>query len=294
MAGRTRSKAASSNNPFEWNENTASSNASPGSYQRGLGILSEVITSNISSTGVTGTVKGSGYAPYSVSIDSNANATCSCPDRRGGWCKHVCAVLVSALRGRPGAAIAITTNFGEAATKRRRTSTRTTKKINRYRDDSEEEEEEEESEEEESEEEEYTKPIKSKALPLLTTPTVSGATPYLTPIKAAVPALSPPHSPLPGGVSGVPGVPAASQQQPLQPVWTGLNLPYRTPQLPTRQNQHGGHACGNCGAGAHNGGRCQGCRFTVCATCETAGRGWHHLAVSGPEHVVVSMTVVSV
>ena len=70
------------------------------SYQRSSAVHDIVRSGNL----LTARVQGSEYAPYEIAVSllddgSIADATCTCPYDWGGYCKHIVAVLLTALQG---------------------------------------------------------------------------------------------------------------------------------------------------------------------------------------------------
>jgi hypothetical protein len=157
------------------NAATVRSNASAGSFGKGQELVASglVLAANEEfGGGVVGTVQGSGDTPYRIKITQDG-ANCSCPDKRGGWCKHSVAVMLTVLNAKGGG---VTTAAATASTSKRapankatparaaraprKTTTRGRKKKNWNEDAYEEDEEEdyyyeEEDSEEEEEEEGY-------------------------------------------------------------------------------------------------------------------------------------------
>ena len=78
--------------------------ATPQSYERGVAYYYDGSVLSMERRGdeLVGQVEGSQYEPYQVRItftgDTLESAFCDCPYEWGGWCKHVVAVLMAALK----------------------------------------------------------------------------------------------------------------------------------------------------------------------------------------------------
>jgi uncharacterized Zn finger protein len=84
-------------------EATIRAHSSADSYSRGRSYYDRgaVIDMALRGNILEGAVEGSQYAPYRVRVSFDAggvtSATCTCPYDFGGWCKHIVALLLSAL-----------------------------------------------------------------------------------------------------------------------------------------------------------------------------------------------------
>src|SRR4051812_36916687 len=84
-------------------EATIRAHSAPESYSRGQSYYEHGAVSNLALRGnlLQGDVEGSQYTPYRVRVTFDqggvTSATCTCPYDRGGWCKHIIAVLLACL-----------------------------------------------------------------------------------------------------------------------------------------------------------------------------------------------------
>jgi len=287
-AMKTSAKVEGGGNILTWQADNVNHAASPGSFSKGEEIVNSgsVLSAAKSPSGVVGSVRGSDYTPYSITISLDGSASCSCPDRRGGWCKHSVAVMLSVIRSNPGAAIAASSvpsynpfagggKKAAARPKRAAATKKSYKDDDDFVDDDDEESSEEESEED-SEEEEI--PVRKTFTPKA---------------KVAAPAVQ-----LTSGLFGAPTFSTFTQTATISavtfgtptgaavPVLTDARLVFQAPaQLPFQPQLNLGHGtCGDCRRGAHGGVRCKGCSFSLCADCEVMGRCWHHMAMMGAGH----------
>src|SRR5262245_18541861 len=84
-------------------ESTIRAHSSSESYSRGRSYYDRGAVANLTlrDNVLQGAVEGSQYTPYRVSVVFDqggvTDATCTCLYDRGGWCKHIVAVLLAAL-----------------------------------------------------------------------------------------------------------------------------------------------------------------------------------------------------
>lgn len=81
-----------------------SGGASNNSYGRSKSLGKDVTNLRASGSGFTANVYGSStyYVEINVYGPEDLNCSCSCPDNRGGFCKHTCAVLTKLLPSNGG------------------------------------------------------------------------------------------------------------------------------------------------------------------------------------------------
>lgn len=81
-----------------------SSHASANSFSRSKSLGGSVRNIIRTSDGFRASVSGTSeyYVSISVLSTNSLQCDCSCPDNRGGYCKHTCAVLTQLLNGNPG------------------------------------------------------------------------------------------------------------------------------------------------------------------------------------------------